>query len=209
MSTLADASIVPDDEPGYEVLAHGSGDHGGRWLSRTPRAVGVAAGGRDETSPLPSDAAGADLEDHDRRKGRSMTATTMLPTPLPPSRMLGPETEERRRMLACVDVVVGYVCARHRRSLDGWQLQAALVEGRVDFRGGETVAVRAAPQPGRSLHDLAPVPNGVLREIASRITSSLEGIANVVPDVASSAPDVDGLFLVSPDHGRVDDARSA
>lgn len=112
-------------------------------------------------------------------------------------------------MLTCVDVVVGYVCARHRHTLDGWQLEGALVESRVDFRGGETVAVRATPQPGRQLHELAPVPNGVLREIASRITSSLDGVANVVPDVASHAPDVDGLFLVAPDHGRAEDARSA
>ena len=125
-----------------------------------------------------------------------MTTTSTTPAPLPASRILGPATEERRRMLACVDVVVGYVAARHRATLAGWRLEAALVEARPDFRGGETVAIRATPLDARSPSDLPPVPLGVLREIASRATDAMPWIANVVPDVASPAPDVDGLFAV-------------
>ena len=64
------------------------------------------------------------------------------------------------------------------------------------FRGGETVALRATPLDGRSPADLPPVPLGVLREIGSRVTDSIFGVANVVPDIAATAPDVDGLFAV-------------
>ncbi|MCW2956568.1 MAG: hypothetical protein JWO69_1437 [Thermoleophilia bacterium] len=124
-----------------------------------------------------------------------MTAT-LVPTPLPTSRILGPDTPQRRELLACIDVVVGYVVARHRFALAGWRIEAALVDSRADFRGGETVALRATPQGECSPADLPPVPNGVLREIGSRVAAGLEGIANVVPDIASVAPDVDGLFAV-------------
>jgi GMP synthase PP-ATPase subunit len=130
-----------------------------------------------------------------------MTSTTISPAPLPASRILGVATEDRRRLLACVDVVVGYVAARHRLSLAGWRIEAALVESRFSLRGGETVALRAMPLDARSPADLPPVPTGVLREIASRITDSINGIANVVPDIASPAPDVDGLFTVIDEDG--------
>jgi hypothetical protein len=125
-----------------------------------------------------------------------MTQTSITPVPLPPARILGESTEDRRRTLACIDVVVGYVAARHRIALAGWRIEAALVESRPQFRGGETVAIRAMPLDGRSPFDLPPVPLGVLREIGSRVTDSIHGIANVVPDFASPAPDVDGLFAV-------------
>lgn len=125
-----------------------------------------------------------------------MTQTTITPIQLPNMRILGTVTTDRRRMLACIDVVVGYVAARHRTTLAGWRIEAALVECRPEFRGGETVALRAVPLDGRSPADLPPVPVGVLREIGSRITDSIFGIANVVPDVASTAPDVEGLFAV-------------
>lgn len=114
-------------------------------------------------------------------------------TPLPPTRILGEATEQRGRMLACIDVVVGYVTARHRAALAGWRIEAALAEARPGFRGGETLALRALPVDGRSPVDLPPVPFGVLREIASRVTSSLDGIANVVPDVATAEPDLRDL----------------
>lgn len=120
------------------------------------------------------------------------------PTPLPTSRILGPVTPQRRMLLAHVDVVVGYVCARHRSRLRGWSLEAALVEQRAEFRGGDTVVIRATPAYGDPVELLAPVPFGVLREIASRITDSLDGIANVVPDIASAAPDVDGIGVNDP-----------
>lgn len=125
-----------------------------------------------------------------------MTQTTITPIQLPTTRILGTVTTERRRMLSCIDVVVGYVAARHRTALAGWRIEAALVESRTGFRGGETVALRATPLDGRSPADLPPVPLGVLREIGSRVTDSIFGIANVVPDVAATAPDVDGLFAV-------------
>lgn len=121
---------------------------------------------------------------------------TFTPVPLPAPRILGAVTAERRQLLSCIDVVVGYVTARHRIALAGWRIEAALVEVRPDFRGGETVALRAMPLDARSPADLPPVPTGVLREIGSRITDSIQGIANVVPDIASTAPDVDGLYEV-------------
>lgn len=123
-----------------------------------------------------------------------MSQTTITPIPLPDARILGDATQERRRLLSCIDVVVGYVAAQHRIALAGWRLEAALVESRSEFRGGETVALRAMPLDARSPHDLPPVPVGVLREIASRVADSLPGIANVVPDVASVAPDLDRTF---------------
>lgn len=126
-----------------------------------------------------------------------MSPTSIHPSPLPQSRILGQQTERRRRMLACIDVVVGYVTARHRHALAGWRIEAALVEGRDGFRGGETVALRAFPVDGRSPSDLPPVPSGVLREIGSRIAGSIQGIANVVPDVASPAPDVEGAHVAA------------
>ncbi len=135
-----------------------------------------------------------------------MTHETIIPTPLPSSRILGVVTPERRRMLACVDVVVGYVAARHRFALAGWRIEAALAESRPEFRGGETIALRATPIDGRSPADLPPVPNAVLREVASRVCESISGIANVVPDFASVAPDVDGLFAVIDDDPWFDDA---
>ncbi len=138
-----------------------------------------------------------------------MPADTTMPKPLPATRILGIATEERRRLLACIDVVVGYVAARHRTSLAGWRIEAALVEARTGFRGGETVALRAAPLDGRPVADMPPVPVGVLREIGSRIVDSLEGIANVVPDIASTAPDVDGLFCVIDEDPWLDDAATA
>lgn len=126
-----------------------------------------------------------------------MHQPTMHPTALPATRILGDASAERRHLLALVDVVVGYVSARHRHTLRGWSLQAALVEQRPGFRGGETVALRATPAYGDAVADLPPVPFGVLREIASRIASSLDGIANVVPDCASCAPDVIGPAVVT------------
>lgn len=138
-----------------------------------------------------------------------MDATTTTPAPLPATRMLGPVTDERRRMLALVDVVVGFVSAKHRVALVGWKLEAALVESRPGFRGGETVAIRATPLDGRSPADLPPVPLGAIREIASRATDAMPSIANVVPDIASPAPDVDGLYVVV-DHDEWEDgARTA
>lgn len=125
-----------------------------------------------------------------------MTQTTITPVQLPATRILGAVTTERSRMLSCIDVAVGYVAAKHRVALAGWRIEAALVEHRREFRGGETVALRATPLDGRSPADLPPVPAGVLREIGSRITDSIVGIANVVPDVASTAPDIEGLFRV-------------
>ena len=138
-----------------------------------------------------------------------MFAESTSPAPLPASRILGPVTAERRRMLALVDVVVGFVSARHRVALAGWKLEAALVESRPDFRGGETVAIRATPLDGRSPADLPPVPLGALREIASRSTDAMSGIANVVPDIAAPAPDVDGLYVVVDQDDWEDDARTA
>lgn len=139
-----------------------------------------------------------------------MDDTTRMPTAVPDTRILGVVTGERRSLLACIDVVVGYVGARHRLALVGWGLEAALVESRPGFRGGETVAIRATPEAGRTVADLPPVAFGVLREIASRI-STLEGIANVVPDIAAPAPDVGGfatpLFL--DDATGEEDARTA
>lgn len=102
-----------------------------------------------------------------------MTATSISPAPLPASRILGPVTDERRRMLACVDVVVGYVTARHRIALAGWRIEAALVESRPGFRGGETVAIRATPLDARNPADLPPVPLGVLR--GARLTAPMPG----------------------------------
>lgn len=124
---------------------------------------------------------------------------TTTPIALNAPRILGPLTQDRRRMLAYVDVVVGYVTARHRIALAGWRIEAALAESRPEFRGGETLAIRATPLDGRNPADLPPIPPGVLREIASRITDSIPGIANVVPDIASSPPDVDGLYVVLDD----------
>ena len=138
-----------------------------------------------------------------------MIQDMIAPKQLPTTRILGADTQDRRRMLACIDVVVGYVAARHRIALAGWRLEAALVEARPGFRGGETVALRAAPHDGRSPADLPPVPVGVLREIGSRITDSIQGIANVVPDVASVAPDVDGMFAVIDGEPWLDDAATA
>lgn len=138
-----------------------------------------------------------------------MTQSTITPIPLPTARILGEATQERRRLLACIDVVVGYVAARHRTSLAGWRLEAALVESRPGFRGGETVALRATPAEGRSPADLAPVPVGVLREVGSRVVDGLPGIANVVPDVAATAPDVDGLFRYIDEDPWLDDAVTA
>lgn len=123
--------------------------------------------------------------------------TTMHQPPVLSSRILGPSSPARRELLACIDVVVGYVSARHRFALVGWRIEAALVDARSDFRGGETVALRVTPEHDCLLGDLARVPNGVLREIGSRITAGLEGVANVVPDIACLAPDVDGLFFVA------------
>ena len=137
-----------------------------------------------------------------------MTQATIIPIQLP-TRILGPVTAERRRMLSCIDVVVGYVAAKHRIALAGWRIEAALVESRPEFRGGETVALRATPLDGRSPADLPPVPVGVLREVGSRITDSIFGIANVVPDIASTAPDVEGLFAVIDDDPWLDGVATA
>jgi GMP synthase PP-ATPase subunit len=139
-----------------------------------------------------------------------MTTDMITPIPVPTTRILGDATNQRRELLSCIDVVVGYVAARHRIALAGWRLEAALVEDRPDFRGGETVALRAAPLDGRSPADLPPIPFGVLREISSRITDSFAGIANVVPDIASIVPDVAGLFAVIDfDDPWLDDAATA
>lgn len=139
-----------------------------------------------------------------------MTQTTIVPMPLPATRILGNVTGERRQLLAYIDVIVGYVTARHRVMLAGWRLEAALVEDRPGFRGGETIAIRAMAVDGRSPSDLPPVPIGVLREIGSRITSSFTGIANVVPDVSAPAPDVDGLHMSIDDREPwIDDAQTA
>ena len=137
-----------------------------------------------------------------------MMQTTILPIQLP-TRILGPVTAERRRLLACIDVVVGYVSAKHRTALAGWRIEAALVESRPEFRGGETVALRATPLDGRSPADLPPVPVGVLREIGSRVADSIFGIANVVPDIAATAPDVEGLFTVIDEDHWFGDAATA
>ena len=112
-------------------------------------------------------------------------------------------------MLSYMDVIVGYVAARHRVALAGWRLEAALVESRPGFRGGETVAIRATPLDARSPADLPPVPVGVLREIASRATDAMPGIANVVPDIAATVPDVDGFYVVLDHDDREDGARIA
>ena len=138
-----------------------------------------------------------------------MDATSTMPAPLPATRILGPVTAERRRMLSLVDVVVGFVTAKHRVALAGWNLEAALVESRPDFRGGETVAIRATPLDGRSPADLPPVPLGALREIASRATDAMPTIANVVPDIAAPAPDVDGLYVVVDQDDWEDDVQTA
>jgi GMP synthase PP-ATPase subunit len=138
-----------------------------------------------------------------------MDATSTMPAPLPATRILGPVTAERRRMLSLVDVVVGFVTAKHRVALAGWNLEAALVESRPGFRGGETVAIRATPLDGRSPADLPPVPLGALREIASRATDAMPTIANVVPDIAAPAPDIDGLHVVVDQDGWEDGAQTA
>ena len=138
-----------------------------------------------------------------------MSKHSIVPIPLPDLRILGAATPERRHVLACIDVVVGYVTARHRHTLAGWEIEAALVESRPGFRGGETVALRATPVAGRSPADLPPVPVGVLREIGSRVTGAELGIANVVPDVASPAPDVDGMFVVCDEDPWEDGAQTA
>jgi len=128
-----------------------------------------------------------------------MTHTSFEPIALPTGRIIGAASRERRRMLTCIDVVVGYVTAKHRFELAGWRIEAAFAEARPDFRGGETVALRVTPLDGCSPADLPPVPLGVLREIGSRIVDSFDGIANVVPDIASIAPDVDGMFAIIDD----------
>jgi GMP synthase PP-ATPase subunit len=145
--------------------------------------------------------------------------THTTPPPVPASRILGDQDRTRRSMLACVDVVVGYVTALRRFELDGWTIQPALVESRAGFRGGETVALRCTPAAGRTLADVAPVPVDVLRELATRIVGAIDGIAHVVPDIASSAPDVagdsidfgfDGVHVIGLDlDGFADDLRSA
>jgi GMP synthase PP-ATPase subunit len=127
-----------------------------------------------------------------------MDTTELHPTHLPASRICGDVTDERRRLLALVDVVVGYVAARHRVALAGWDVEAALVEARPGFRGGETVALRATAAAGRQLMDIPPIPVGALREMGSRMVAALDGIANVVPDVASCAPDVVGVATDAP-----------
>ena len=53
------------------------------------------------------------------------------------------------------------------------------------------------------------MPVGVLREVGSRITDSIFGIANVVPDIASTAPDVEGLFAVIDDDPWLDGVATA
>lgn len=138
-----------------------------------------------------------------------MSPTSIVPKPMPTSRILGSATPARRQLLACIDVAVGYVTARHRGALVGWRIEAALADGRPAFRGGETVALRATPLDGRSPSDLPPVPLGVLREIGSRVTESMTGIANVVPDIASPMPDVAGLFAVIDEDPWLDDAITA
>jgi len=145
--------------------------------------------------------------------------TNSTPALIPASRLLGREDRARRSMLACVDVVVGYVSVLRRFDLEGWTIEPALVESRSDFRGGDTVALRCTPASGVELAGLAPVPIDVLREMAQRIVGAVDGIAHVVPDIASSAPDVDGAaidFGASGVHiigldldGMVDDLRSA
>ena len=138
-----------------------------------------------------------------------MTPITFEPVPMPSARILGDASQQRRQLLSCIDVVVGYVAAKHRHTLAGWRLEAALVECRPEYRGGETVALRALPLDGRSAADLPPVPVGVLREIGSRVVDSFHGIANVVPDVASVEPDVDGLFMVIDEDDWLDGAQTA
>lgn len=120
------------------------------------------------------------------------------PAALPGSRILGTVTAERRWLLAQVDAVVGYVAARHGRSLAGWHLEAALVETRDGFRGGERVALRAWPErahPGEVRH-IAPAPQpfpvDVLHEIGFRVAECVDGVATIVPDLATRAPDVTG-----------------
>ncbi|MCW2950072.1 MAG: hypothetical protein JWN41_1085 [Thermoleophilia bacterium] len=122
-----------------------------------------------------------------------MNDVTLHPPTLPPTRMLGNVTPERRRTLALIDVIVNYVAACHRESLRGWEVHAALVEGRSDFRGGETVALRAQPDRYATLANVPPFPDAVLVDAAARITASCVGIAQVVADIASTAPDVDGF----------------
>lgn len=130
----------------------------------------------------------------------TMTTPELHPAPAPASRIMGEVTMERRDLLALIDVVVGYVAARHRISLAGWDVAAVLVETRTGFRGGETVALQVRPCAGRQLADLPPVPVGALREMGSRIVHSLDGIANVVPDIASVAPVVDAAPLTCMQH---------
>lgn len=115
------------------------------------------------------------------------------PRPLPSHRILGTVTPERQWLLACVDVVVGYTSALRRDRLIGWRLEAALTETRAGWRGGETVALRAFPVDGCDPSDAPDLDLGVLHEIAWRITDSMDGICAVVPDVACSVPDVEGL----------------
>lgn len=138
-----------------------------------------------------------------------MRTTTIEPVTLPATRILGDDHRARRQLLALVDVVVGYVAARHRHALLGWHVEAALVEARSGFRGGDTVALRVRPDGSRPFAELAPVPLGALREMGSRLVDAVDGIANVVPDIASSAPDVDGRHLVLAAPRHVPDARTA
>lgn len=128
---------------------------------------------------------------------------------IPQSRILGSVTPERKWLLACIDVVVNYVCARHRTALAGWHIEAALVEIPPRFCSREVVALRVTSAAGRNIQDLPPMPIGVLREIGSRVVNSLQGVANVVPDIASPAPDIEGLSVAMDHSYWLDDSATA
>lgn len=117
---------------------------------------------------------------------------THQPPQVPTSRILGPVTDERRRMLAGIDVIVGYTSALYRLEAAGWQIDAALTETRTGWRGGETVALRVRPLDPAAPHARRPLDMMALQEIAWRIADSIDGVRAVVPDTPTVAPDVDG-----------------
>lgn len=124
-----------------------------------------------------------------------MRSADHIPTSLDAGRILGAITPARRELLAMVDVALGHGCALHASRLRGWHVEAALVERRPDFRGGDTLALRMRPESGRAAADVAPPDASTIEALALHVALLVEGIARVVPDIAATAPDTAALGL--------------
>lgn len=114
----------------------------------------------------------------------------MTTTTVPSSRIVGDVTPTRLHLLARIDAIVDECLHARRPHFAGWQVQAVLAGTGVRRQHGVTVALRATPVPGLSLEQAGAFPWQHLGAIAGHICALMWEVTAVVPDVATSPPDV-------------------